>query len=68
MISFISLCKMLYLLIIMPRLSKYEQCDKLIWKVGRRYKTVNHELKMNCFRQNNSRIYSSLELAVYLQK
>ena len=60
MISFISLCKMLYLLIIniMPRLSKYlEQCNKLIWKVGRRSKIVDHELKMNCFKQNNTKFY-----------
>ena len=54
MISFISLCKMLYLLI-MPRLSKKEQCNKLIWKIGRRYKIVNHEVKMNCFKQNNTK-------------
>lgn len=56
MISFISLCKMLYLLI-MPRLSKKEQCNKLIWKIGRRYKIVNHEVKMNCFKQNNTKFY-----------
>ena len=56
MISFLSLCKMLYLLI-MPRMSKKERCNELIWKVGRRYKIVNYELKINCFKQNSTKFY-----------